>query len=220
MTRVVLEPPTLPGVDVRPRLVSGLARATARARAGDIEAPCAVPWKCLVLGIDTARTSGWAINVCGQLLDSGEVNTFHSGALERIVSHAQALALTAGVPSVLVLEAPWGGSVKIVASLGASSERWLRPWLQLGEAHGRVVKVMPNQWRGPVLGASFVSCARDKVRAHEVRLASELAGRAVGSDEAPAILIALWGSRAGRVGKVIGKRATRATVRAWEANKR
>ena len=216
-TRVVPEPLVLPGGDVRPRRVSPIARATARVRSGDIEAPVAVPWECVVLAVDTARVSGWAIAIRGRLHSSGQLDTLHTGALERVVTLATEWARNLSLPCVLVLEAPWGGSVKIVASLGASSERWLRPWLAAGEAHARVVKVMPNQWRGPVLGAAYVSCPRDKVRAHEQLIASLMLGRPAGDDEAPAVLIALWASHAARIGRVIGKRATRATLRAWEA---
>jgi hypothetical protein len=60
-----------------------------------------------------------------------------------------------------------------------------------------------------------VSAPRAEVRAHEQEVARGLAGRVVGEDEAPAILIARWGAHAARVGKAIGKRASKASLRAW-----
>jgi hypothetical protein len=114
-----------------------------------------------------------------------------------------------------VLEAPWGGSVAVVAALGAARERWLRAWRDAGQAGGRVVKVTPSVWRGPVLGRQWVSAPREEVRPQEQLVARAIAGRAVGEDEAPAILIAKWGSHAAQVGRAIGKRASKASLKSW-----
>jgi hypothetical protein len=175
-----------------------------------------------VLAVDAARRSGWAISVCGHLQESGELDTLDEALIERIVLNALEYVERVELPLVLVLESPWGGSVAVVSALGAARERWLRAWRKAGQAMTRVVPVTASTWRGPVLGAEWVSAPRDVVRAHERRVAQVIAAanvarRAlpVGDDEAPAILIARWASHAARVGRAIGKRAAKASLRAW-----
>jgi hypothetical protein len=195
-------------------MVTPLARATSRQK-GRAEAPSPQPWLAVVLAVDTAARSGWAISVSGRRVDSGEADTLDTTLLDRVVHWAVDLADLSTLPLVMVLESPWGGNVHIVAALGVARERWLRAWRDAGQAPGRVVKVMPGTWRGPVLGREWVSAPRDQVRAHEQRVARALMGRDVGPDEAPAILIARWASHAAPVGKAIGKRAAKASLREW-----
>lgn len=199
-------------VGVQP--VSPLARATA-SRSRHIEAPAPKPWLCSVLAVDTARRSGWALGLRGVLVDSGEIDTLDEPTLEIIVRAAVELAEAEAVPIVLVLEAPYGGDVRIVTALGVAKERWLRAWRVNKQALDRVVRIQPSQWRGPVLGREWVGAPRDEVRAHEQRTARALVGRPIGADEAPAILIARWAAHAALVGRAIGARARKASLRAW-----
>lgn len=209
----------LPGIDRPPRVLTPAARVTTR-RSGRATAttstPVPRPWLAAVLAVDTAAWSGWAVRVCGQQREFGEADTLDAAALERIVRWAVRLAAIADVPLVLVLEAPWGGAAHIVAALGAARERWLRAWRDAEQAGARVVLVKPGRWRGPVLGRRYVSAPREETRAREQLVAGGMVGCEVGSDEAPAILIGYWASHAAEVGRVIGKRAAGASVRAWQ----
>jgi hypothetical protein len=191
-----------------------LSRATAR-RSRHIEAPAPKPWLCVVLGIDTARRSGWALSCKGAHVDSGEVDTLDEPIIDLIVANAIDYAAAMKLPVVLVLEAPYGGTVNTIAALGVARERWLRAWRNAEQSLARVVKVQPGQWRGPVLGARWTSAPREEVRSHEQMTAAAFVGHPVGEDEAPAIHIARWGSHAARVGHAIGKRASEASLRAW-----
>ncbi len=206
--------PGIPLEGVSARAVTPLARATSR-RATTTEAPAPRPWLAVVLGIDTARQSGWAISVSGRRVDSGECDTLDAASLTHVVRWAVDLGEVANLPVALVLEQPWGGDPRIVAALGAARERWLRAWRDADQAKARVVLVSPSTWRGPVLGRGWVSAPREQVRAQEQLVARALVGREVGGDEAAAVLIARWASHAGAVGRAIGKRASKASLRSW-----
>lgn len=200
------------------RVVKPLTRATTRPR-GKTELPAPKPWAAVVLAVDTARISGWALFVVGKRVDSGEVDTLKAHALTSIVEWAVDLAeLQARAPVVLVLEAPWGGSATVVAALGAARERWEAAWRKAKQARGRVVRVRPSTWRAAVLGRATVGMPRDQVRALEQHVASALVGKKLGEDEAPAVLIGRWASFAGAVGTAIGKRAQRRSLREWTSN--
>jgi hypothetical protein len=178
------------------------------------ETPAPKPWLCTVLAVDTASRSGWALSRDGALRDSGEVETLNEAALGLIVRNA--VELSEGTASlVLVLETPWGGSAEIVSALGAARERWSRAWRAHGLTQRRVVLVSPSTWRAAVLGGKWASARRELVRAHEQRVARALVGYDVGADEAPAILIARWAAHTARVGRAIGPRGRRASLRAW-----
>lgn len=202
----------------RPRPPTAMSRATARMRSRR-EAPAPRPWLCVVLAVDTARRSGWCISVSGRRVDSGELDTdtvVASALLSRLVRWAVDLGASGGLPVVLVLEKPWGGSSVIVASLGAARERWLRAWREGGQSSGRVLLVQPGTWRSAVLGSGSIGLTRDVVRGLEASFVAHLMGRRVaGGDECAAILIARWASQAAQVGKVIGKRAQRASLNEW-----
>jgi len=181
--------------------------------------PAPLPWDAVVLGIDTARRSGWAIAVQGKRVDSGELDTLDAGEVQRVVAWAVSLGALGRLPVVLVLEAPWGGSVSVVAALGAARERWMAAWRACGQSPRRVVRVQASTWRCGVLGRVTAGMEREAVRALEQSVANRLAGKALGPDEAPACLIAYWGGWAGQVGKVIGVRARKASLRKWTGKK-
>jgi hypothetical protein len=199
-----------------------LSRATAR-RSKHIEAPAPKPWHCVILAVDTARRSGYARYYNGHLEEHGETDTLDEPILERIVENTLERAGRT-LPCVLVLEAPFGGSVDVVTALGVARERWLRAWRKADQSPARVVKVQPSTWRAPVLGSEWVGRPRAEVRAHEMRVATAFVQRGypsgfrpmpLGGDQAAAILIGRWAAHAARVGRAIGKRAAKASLRAW-----
>jgi uncharacterized protein (UPF0254 family) len=171
-----------------------------------------------VLGVDTAAQSGWAIAVSGKRVDSGELSTLDTAELERVVRWAVDLGRVGGLRVVLCLEAPWGGSVAVVAALGVARERWERVWRDAGQTVRRVVRVNPSTWRAAVLGRGAIGLEREAVRALEQRVAAWLVGpaRELGPDEAAAVLIAAWGAQAGEVGRAIGVRGQRESLKQWQ----
>jgi hypothetical protein len=208
-----------------------LSRATAR-RSRHVEAPAPKPWLCTILAVDTAKRSGWAVYSVGCLCSSGEVDTLDEATLEQLVHNAASYTI-GRQPLVLVLEAPYGGRVEVITALGVARERWLRAWRTCGQASSRIVRVQPSTWRGPVLGAEWVSAPRDQVRAHELLTARALVSQmprsrplrvgaelTLGHDEAAAILIGRWAAHAAAVGRAIGKTAAKASLRAWTGGRR
>lgn len=175
------------------------------------------PWECVVLAVDTARVSGWSVLARGHLVARGELDTLSDGAIDAVVQRAVDGAAELQLPLVLVLEKPWGGNVHVVTALGAARERWQRAWRSLAIGHlGRVHTVSPSTWRAAVLGPEWARAERDDVRAEEQRAACALfALEQVGGDEAPALLIGFWASRAGEVGRRLSKTAQRASLAAW-----
>ncbi len=180
--------------------------------------PAPKPWACVVLGVDTAARSGWAITLFGKRMDSGELDTLDTAKLEQVVRWAVDLGRAGGLRVVLCLEAPWGGSVAVVAALGVARERWERAWRDAGQTVRRVVRVNPSTWRAAVLGRSSIGMPRAEVRALEQRVAGWLVGpgRVLGPDESAAVLIAAWGAQAGEVGRAIGKRGQRESMKQWQ----
>lgn len=154
------------------------------------------PWRVVLLAVDTARRSGWARFQSGLYQASGELDVVadsHSVNLivRTAVEHAAALRL----PAVLVYELPYGG-----ARQGGHRGTWTHAWYLAGGVKTRTVGVYPAQWRARILGHGMHAARREIVRPAEQRLAAQYVGRSVGPDEAPAILLGRYGSRAGAVG--------------------
>lgn len=175
------------------------------------------PWLAVVLAVDTATRSGWALYVSGRLRGSGEVDTRDAGALGDIIVDARDRAARGGLPLALALESPYGGSPFIVAALGQARERWLQAWRAADGGVDRVVLVQPQTWRARVLPGEWRGASRERVRAAEQRVAAQLAGHAVGGDEAAAILIGRWGARALPVGKALGRVWMKRSIACWRA---
>ena len=195
-------------------------KSTRRARRSK-QAPKPVPsfrtWQCMVLGVDTASRSGWALRQAGKLLYSGEVSIDDDAELDAIVRTA--IHHRWCMPSVLVLERPWrSSSVNVIMSLGAARKAWLNAWKRAGQSQSRVVSVYPVTWRSRVGVAQpipRVKLSWDEKRARrDVGARMELAAAQtevsctcnVGPDEAAAILISRWAAHAPDVGEALPKR--------------
>lgn len=165
------------------------------------------PYRVTILGIDTARISGWAIRVWGRLTDSGEVDTMRPQEVTDVLLMAADRSARSATPLLLVLERPWGGSVVVVDALGRARERWLWESRRLKLVpERRVFTVTPNTWRSAVFGSRWVRVGRDEIRAHELATARVMARGVddLGPDEAAAICISQWGAYAHAVGERLG----------------
>lgn len=211
----------LPGMDASPRPgpVSPAARALCvpRHKARTRPVPAPEPWEAVIVSVDAARMSGWAIGIRGKLDESGEHDTERFPELTLgVIERGVALAKLHDLPIVLVLEFMWGGRVTATVGCAIACDRWRAAWRACGQARGRMGRVQPKQWRGPVLGSQWAIAKRDEVRPVELAMARGIAGRNdVGPDEAPAICIHYWACRAPKVGLLIGERAAKASLRAW-----
>lgn len=180
--------------------------ATTRRRRAP-EPPSVIAWGCVVLAVDTAARSGWAVAAGDKLLAFGEADTLDAAALADIVGWALRQAARRSQHCVLVLEEPWGGTLSTVVALGQARERWQNAWRAAWQPKQRCVCVKPQVWRGPVLGRYYVRAPREETREQEQLVAAAIAGEPTRADESPAICIARWAAHAGKVGRAIGKRA-------------
>lgn len=163
------------------------------------------PWRCVVLALDVAETSGWAVWVLGKLADSGEFNIYTDhGVAEcaRVCDIARTFALQLSVPWVALIEVSWGGHMGV--GMAPSGGYWTYALRNAQLPRARIGEVFPATWRARVLPRGMASAKRNDVRAVEVAQARAIVGgRKVGSDEAPAILIGKWGTQAGEVGDML-----------------
>ena len=182
--------------------------------------PVVHPWRAVVLGVDAAKRSGWAIMFGGQLLESGEANKDRDPELLRVCSIALRHAEKRDVPCVMVLERPPnrvhpGRQASTLIGLGAARQAWEMAWRTQGGVRKRIVHVLPVTWRSALGivnqaskgGLSTAEHERERAYVHTRKRA--LTARPawitteVGADEAAAICIAEWGSRAGETGAVL-----------------
>ncbi|MGW8286343.1 MAG: hypothetical protein ACWGPR_11565 [Candidatus Deferrimicrobiaceae bacterium] len=167
--------------------------------------PSYKPWPAVILTADPGERCGWAMGVRGAYLGSGEVDRDDSAALERICRIAIETAAIQGLPAVLVLEYhPWQGRGSSRAGLERAREAWRIAWRRAGGQASKIVNANVSTWRSRVTG---VTQPDDVARAAEQGHATLVARRPVGPEEAPAVGMLTWGSRAGEVGKVLPKRS-------------
>jgi len=158
----------------------------------------------VVLAVDTASVSGWAIRKGHKLMYSGECHTLGTTALDEVV--ALAVSVTKVGYPVLVLERPWGGRMHTLIALGQTRERWLAAWEREGLSRKRVVSVVPQVWRASVLKGAH-GTGRESIREREMLSAEAecpaLRGQ-LGGDEAAAICMSRWAVRSPKVAALLG----------------
>lgn len=183
--------------------------------------PSPTPHPAVILAVDTAQRSGWAVYVRGELVSYGEVDMLDPSKssdqwgvsgwnADRVCLHALwevAFGLDWDAPytaAVLVFERPFRGT-----SQGQWIGAWKAAWAANGGHKRRMVGVFPSSWRARVLGPGWARAGRDKVRARELEMAAAIAGRRVRPDEAAAVLIAEGASKSAEVGARLPKQRNR-----------
>jgi hypothetical protein len=164
---------------------------------------------CVVLGLDTATCSGWAIRDRGKLIVYGEHNLYTEIGLietEKVIAECIASSYhdrpTRARPIVVVSERSWGGH------MGRGETKafgyWLHALLSQRIPYRRIVQAYPSQWRAVVLPKGGATAEREDVRRAEQALAIELTNDPnIGGDASAAVLISLWGAKAGEIKAVI-----------------
>lgn len=173
---------------------------------------------CVVLAVDPAATSGWAILVEGTVMDWGVIHHTDQRKAEAIVARAANMADEAELPLVVIGEDwPRGGRMGLSQHRGLAMAWgfWRAAARHLSGTHravvmSRVLRVQLSTWRSR-FGLNGIG--RAYVKDYAVRKANALGHVEVAPeqhDAAEAILIGLWAAKAGTVGESLPKTIMRA----------
>ena len=167
----------------------------------------------MLVAVDQARTSGWSIYVGGKPVDWGEVDAADAPRIEQILRNGCNLATRLQLPVVVLGEehGRYGFRGGAKEGLGAAWGSWRFACERLN-AQGlpivmtRVTRVNTKTWRS----AFGMAAMRSEVAKKYAPLrAREELGVDVPDEQhnaAEALLIGLWGVRAGAVGAKLPKR--------------
>lgn len=175
---------------------------------------------CVILAVDPAATSGWALVYASPSVPSAQV--WQHGVAETWIHRSDACARAHGVahalgrPLVVVAEtwrvsggkqgregrASWNSAT--IAGLGTSWGLWLAELQRLDVPERRIVRVDTGTWGQVVLGRSRMT-TEQRHAASQLRARAVL-GHDVTPDEAAALCLGLWGLRSEKVAKAIGVR--------------
>lgn len=164
------------------------------------------PWRCVILALDPAEITGWAVWSMGKIADHGEFKIYtDDGVTEviRVVEIAKYYAAQLEVPWVAVCERPFGGFHGMGETSAVGYWKFAMRNAQLPLA--RIGHVYPSTWRARVLSKGMAGKPRDVVRAEELVRARSIAADVHGHDEAAAIMIGQWATQAGEVGELLPK---------------
>lgn len=159
------------------------------------------PHQAIILAIDPGKRSGWAIFIDGKLIRHGTAR--NDAERHDVVEMAAAYALNHKRKVVVVGES-WrqGGRFdgpRTMAGLGASWGAWLVPIRMKGIGTTRILRVPVGEWRRAVHGGS---CYRTRSEWHHLacsRATYEAGEIVANADEAEAICIGIWASKAAKV---------------------
>lgn len=176
-------------------------------------APTYVPNGCVLLCVDPAANSGWAIYDHGELVDFGECDLY-SDEPRKLLERAKGMGV-----AVLVIERPFSVRFGTQVAVGGADLNWRTHAKRLGYAK-RIVRVYPASWRAKAM-PGWGKRKRDEVREHEQEVARALTDARFtaqpGPDACPAILIGKWATHAGEVALVLPKERAPRTARAAKA---
>lgn len=150
------------------------------------------PLRAAILAIDSARRSGYAVYVAGELVQYGECNARRFADRLSVLEIALMRSKGAQLPLGLVLEEPFGGTLATALSLHASLELWRDTWLAIGGKLRHVAQERAADWRLRLFGSARMP--RDQVRRLEQITAQRIAALAgyrgdIGGDAAAAICL-------------------------------
>lgn len=199
--------PALPGIHQgKPVAVKGRKRG-ARPK----PAPCWEPNRGVVLGIDPAATSGWAV-LAPPAAQGSVLHGIAKTHDERVhaIAVAQEVARRLSLPLVVVGEKWSQGGVMGHAQLAGLNAAWGRWEVALdfaGVTKARRLRTYVQTWHPAVLGKGHGRAPNWKAIC--VAWVRATYGIEVGPDEADAIAIARWGQYAGEVAALLPTRAVR-----------
>ena len=150
------------------------------------------PPRFIVLALDTARRSGWAIFDCGEFRVAGPAKTAEER--EEVVRIAVELAHNKGIPLVVGAE-DWelhGMSRASIFGLGAGFGRWEHILEREGYDFKLLFRVKVDEWRSRILGLRPGRYKRDEAKQAALAACRMRKWKADSDDAAEAALIGLY----------------------------
>lgn len=179
--------------------------------------PYPVNLPCVIVAVDPARTSGWAVFLEGRPVSWGEVDAADNVRIEEILLAACELAVKLKFPIVLLGE-DWGPARGGYGGAGARAglEAAWGSWRYASERlHARglpvihLVRVNVTTWKAAF---GLAGLREEFAKIYAIRSVMERMKINVGEahNAAEALLIGTWGSRAAKVGAKLPVRIMRA----------
>lgn len=161
------------------------------------------PHEAVVLAIDPGASSGYAVLRSGWWSASGVLGprATHADRV-RAVSYAIDAARLFALPLAVVAE-KWAIRWRPAGAPRESWGQWLAALAEAKVPSRRIVRVNVGRWSAKLLGA--MALTTEQRQARSVAVARARFGLDVTHDEAAALLMATWGSRAAEVGRVLPK---------------
>ena len=159
-----------------------------------LSASTIAPLDAVLLAVDSARNSGWALYARGQLNKYGECNSRAPHERAEVVADALRLAVALDRPIGLVLEVPFGGPLKTLLSLAESATLWRDTWIAYEQHPRRVIDVLATEWRERMFGVGTMprEDARrlEQITAQRILDVARMTSRpALGGDAAAAVCL-------------------------------
>lgn len=177
-------------------------------------APTPRPLAAVLVALDVATCTGWAIYISGKLWAYGQVDARDPAVRSRVFADAIGAAYMRQMPVGVVLEVPWGGSVTVALSLHANVTRWRESWRTARQPDDRLIERTAGQWRRDLFGAHGGKMPRAQARAFEAALAEQVIARDFGArrfarplpgpDAAAAICVGQTIIRSGELHRALG----------------
>lgn len=152
------------------------------------------PLDAVLLAVDSARKSGWALYSRGQLIRFGECSSRLPHERAEVVAEALRFAHALELPVALVLEVPFGGPLKTLLSLAESAALWRDTWVSYEQQPRRVLEVLATEWRERMFGPGKLP--RDAARRFEALAAARIVQQSpqqnppeLGGDSAAAVCL-------------------------------
>jgi len=163
-------------------------------RRQSLSASTIAPLDAVLLAVDSARCSGWAVYARGQLHTYGECSSRVPQERAEVVAEALRLSVALDRPIGLVLEVPFGGPLKTLLSLAETAALWRDTWVAYEQHPRRVIDVLATEWRERMFGTGSMprEDARrlEQITAQRIRDVARLSSRPeLGGDAAAAVCL-------------------------------
>lgn len=130
----------------RPPMIIHRARGPARG------VPTRTPLDAVLVALDSAKCTGYAIYIRGRLHHYGEVNARMPIERAAVFTEAIHAATMRGLPIGVVLEVPWGGYQSAALSLHATATAWRETWFVTGQPVEHMIERTAGEWRRVLFG--------------------------------------------------------------------